>query len=444
MAENSSTLRAVAENDRSIGSRIRQLRAEKGLSQKEVAEPLMTASYLSLIEVGHRTPSEKMLRHIAARLGVELEEIKSGRPSGLGARLELELSEARAEAYRGKLDSAEKRLHDITKTAEAYEMGGLKARVLVVMGTLLERRGDTDGARKLFEEARELLKDQPPHLGFEAVCGLARCLNASGETRLGIHVLETYLLDLKQKGMEEPVAKIRVLSSLVHLYRAVGLSRRAREVAEEALYLSPQVEDPEQIACMSMNVARALLDEGRYDEAISSLRQAEDVYKTFDWPLPVTWTKLNRGIVEAERGQLESARTTLAEALQVLEKLPKEKADTADVLNELGRVERLLGNAEEAVRLLRRAKTLIPKGDLLGRGLNARELGLCLISEDAQAAERELRKSADYYEAADASEEVAGTLLELGRLLKKQGDVEAAARAFEEGLELASGRVAPG
>jgi len=53
-----------------VGVRIRRLRGERGLSQRELAEPGLSYAYLSRIEAGQRVPSEKALRKLAAKLGV--------------------------------------------------------------------------------------------------------------------------------------------------------------------------------------------------------------------------------------------------------------------------------------------------------------------------------------------------------------------------------------
>jgi transcriptional regulator with XRE-family HTH domain len=53
-----------------VGERIRRLRGERGLSQRELSEPGLSYAYLSRIEVGQRVPSEKALRKVAAKLGV--------------------------------------------------------------------------------------------------------------------------------------------------------------------------------------------------------------------------------------------------------------------------------------------------------------------------------------------------------------------------------------
>lgn len=419
-----------------LGSRIRRLRLQRGLSQREVAEPDMSSAYLSLIESGQRAPSPKALGHIAARLEVDLDELVLGTPTGLRTQLELKLQEARAAAYRGRTEEARADLDAIRKAASRYRFTQLLARTLVVLAGLRENAGEFGEARALFDEARVLLREEPAHNRFEAEVGFARCTHYLDGPRLAVHLLETYLLELEQAGLDDPRARMRTLSALVQMYHAVGFERRAAEVAEEALRLKPEVDDPEQIACMSMNVARSLLDQGRHDDALAALRDAEQVYQSLDWPLPRARSQINRGIVQVSKGNLEGARGTFSEALEVLSEHPSEQADRAAVLNQLGRVHRLLGDLEQAKAYLKEARASIPDEDPFEAALNARELGLVLAASDHGSAQRELRKSADLFRSAGASDEAAAALLELGRMLKGTGQMDDAVKILEEGLEL--------
>ena len=421
-----------------LGNRIRRLRLQLGLTQTDVAEPEMTAAYLSLIESGQRTPSPRTIKHIATKLGVDEEELLLGTPTGLRADLEFRLQESRAAAYRGEVDEARSMLAEIRSNASRYRFGPLLARTLIVIAGLDERAGDFPEARGHYDEARNLLRDEPAHYRFEAEVGFARCTHFIDGPRLAVHLLESYLMDLERIGLDDPRARMRVLSALVSMYHDVGFERRAVEVAEEALKLKPQVHDPEQIACMNMNVARALLEQGRHDDALAALTEAEHVYQSLDWPLPRARSQINRGIVEVSKGNLEAARGTFTEALDVLAGHPSEQADRAAVLDQLGRVHRLLGDTENARSVLQEALAFIPEDDPFERAFNAREMGLAMGRDELERAQEELRRAADLFRSAGAADEAASALLDLGRLLRSNGRLEAAVTAMEEGLELAA------
>lgn len=58
-----------------FGYRIRQLRAQRGLSQRQLASDTVSASYVSLIESGIRTPSAQVVVHFARILRMPLSEL---------------------------------------------------------------------------------------------------------------------------------------------------------------------------------------------------------------------------------------------------------------------------------------------------------------------------------------------------------------------------------
>ena len=61
-----------------VGARLRRLRLERGLSQRELASPGVSYAYISRIEAGTRQPSVKALRKLARKLGVTAEFLETG------------------------------------------------------------------------------------------------------------------------------------------------------------------------------------------------------------------------------------------------------------------------------------------------------------------------------------------------------------------------------
>src|SRR6478672_4668616 len=66
-----------------VGERLRRLRLERGLSQRDLSSPGVSYAYISRIEAGARRPSVKALRTLAAKLGVTAEYLETG--SGIDA-----------------------------------------------------------------------------------------------------------------------------------------------------------------------------------------------------------------------------------------------------------------------------------------------------------------------------------------------------------------------
>jgi transcriptional regulator with XRE-family HTH domain len=66
-----------------VGQRIRRLREERGLSQRDLSEPGISYAYVSRIEAGARNPSEKALRMLAAKFGVTPLYLETGSDAGV-------------------------------------------------------------------------------------------------------------------------------------------------------------------------------------------------------------------------------------------------------------------------------------------------------------------------------------------------------------------------
>src|SRR5438034_1815659 len=81
----------------SIGERLKRLRLERGLSQRDLSSPGVSYAYISRIEAGARTPSVKALRMLARKLGVSVEYLETGSDLRDVEQRELRLADAELE-----------------------------------------------------------------------------------------------------------------------------------------------------------------------------------------------------------------------------------------------------------------------------------------------------------------------------------------------------------
>jgi transcriptional regulator with XRE-family HTH domain len=61
-----------------VGQRLRRVRKERGLSQRECSEPGISYAYISRVEAGARTPSRRTLEKLARKLGVTALYLETG------------------------------------------------------------------------------------------------------------------------------------------------------------------------------------------------------------------------------------------------------------------------------------------------------------------------------------------------------------------------------
>lgn len=422
----------------SLGARLRDLRVQRGLSQREVAAPLLSASYLSLIEAGKREPSEEALQHLAQRLGVEPSELKTGRTAATEARLELDLQEARRLLHHGFRERAKEYADSVRREANAEALRRLEAGALCVLAVLAEHEDLPDLALSRYEEAEALWRQDPPHLRYEAVVGIARAHLALGDPRLAIHLLDDYLDELDRGGYADPIAMMRAHGALVACYLSLGLRGKAAREAELGLALAALIEEPAQLACIHMNVGGALLQQGRHADAIQAARKAEHYFSKIDWHLGAAWAEMNRGIMLLEKNDLDAARDAFEGALEKLGSVANSELDRANVLNELAQAERMSGDPGRAESRLLQARALVgPDGPPLVRATNHREMGRVVATKDPRRSESEFRQALDLFRAARSQREVATTAKELAEHLRRRKKTAEALRVLEEGLEAA-------
>lgn len=421
-----------AEVTKSFGARLRRLRHERGLTQEGLGGDHYSAAYVSQLEAGHRTPSLEAVEFLASGLGVDPGFLRTGTEPDLHLRLDVEIQEARAGLYRGKPEEAETELRKLEGQARRHSLVQLRAKALEALGIARERAGDARKALELFQKTEQILAAEPAYLRAGAAVGIARCFQQLGDFRYAAHALEDYRLELKNSGLDDPTALMRVNAGLVSTYFALGMTDYAVEAAEQAKRLERRAGDPEQIACMNLNVARVLLYQEKSSEAAAALHKAEDIFSSFDWKNEVARVEIALGIVHAKQEDLAAARSSLLDALSLLEQAPN-PLDEARARNELARVERLSGDVETAREHLKRVLKLVAKGDLRVRAFALRELGLC--SESRSEAEKHLAQAIDLYRRAGDRNETATTFRALGDLRRKEGDVEGMADAYRQGIE---------
>ncbi|MBI3647589.1 MAG: tetratricopeptide repeat protein [Actinobacteria bacterium] len=416
-----------------VGTRLRRLRIARGLTQKDLAEPLYTNAYVSSIESGKKPGSPRALEHFARKLGVTAEELATGRPSDLEPRLEIRLAEARIALSWGRLDEAAGAFRSIAKEARRYHLPRIEARAEVGVGLFFERRGKPGDALDHYQRAEEILSGEPPTARVEAVAGKARCFHSLGDLRYEVHLLESLLGQIRRERLEDPEALANLHAGLLYAYVEAGLYEKAVESAAELQALAPRLSDPARAAQMHVNVARLYLAQGDAHRALRSLGHAEDAYRQLDLRTEIGYASLARGYVLTREGRLGEARSELEQALAIFEETGDEK-DLTRTMEELGRVERLEGQTDRARELLERAIGILGTSDTPVLARVHRELGLVLLQVDPEAAEKNLKIAIELCKLGELPADAAVAYRGLGDLLNARGELEAASDAYRTGI----------
>src|SRR3954468_15444543 len=118
----------------SIGQRLRRLRHERGLSQRELSSPGVSYAYISRIEAGARQPSVKALRMLARKLGVSPDYLETGRELRDQDQRELRVSELELRLRLGDESEVANDLRALLAEAESAGDAPTAARARIVLG----------------------------------------------------------------------------------------------------------------------------------------------------------------------------------------------------------------------------------------------------------------------------------------------------------------------
>lgn len=102
-------------------------------------------------------PSEAALRHIAERLGVDYEELATGRPTHIATALRLRLAEAQRVLAMEDAADAHAAYEQILGQAEEYGLPQERAAALVGLGECALETGELADALARFEAAEHAL-----------------------------------------------------------------------------------------------------------------------------------------------------------------------------------------------------------------------------------------------------------------------------------------------
>jgi tetratricopeptide (TPR) repeat protein len=414
-----------------LGASLRRLRLAKGMTQRELASPFYTHAYISTIEAGRRQPSPTAMKHFADKLGIDVDDLASGRPAGLVRELEAALADARIAASDGRFEMAEAALSSAARRARRYGLRRVEARAHEIRGLILERSGRPEAALEEYEAAERLLHDAEPAASVDAVAGKARSLQALGDTRYAIFVLES-LKRLMPIGADvSSLAHIR--AALLDAYLDAGLVRAAEDVGRELERLEPRLHDAVREGQVHLYLARLRVTQGRPREADRLLAAAAEAYESSGLRTETAYAYLARGCLLSREDKLAAAERDLQRARRVFEETRNEK-ELNNTMIELARVERVRGRFEQAHSLLNDVIDRLRGGNAQLLAWAHRELGLLFSDREHARSEKHLRIAVELFDRADETIETATTYRILGDVLRADGQEQAALEAYSTGI----------
>src|SRR2546429_2771856 len=228
-----------------VGARLKRLRLQRGLSQRDLSSPGVSYAYISRIEAGARTPSVKALRKLAQKLSVSVEYLETGREIREVDDRELRLADAELELRLAEdFSSAEQKLEEIYAEADAAGDRASAVRARIALGLASAQRGNHLEAVERLEAAVADEAAPPPHLRPDVYTTLGQSYAALGAPDRAVRIFEDCLARVRDAVPEDKTVEIRYATFLSYALTDAGQYERAAEIVREALTSADEQTDP--------------------------------------------------------------------------------------------------------------------------------------------------------------------------------------------------------
>jgi transcriptional regulator with XRE-family HTH domain len=412
-----------------IGQRLKRLRLERGLSQRELAAPGVSYAYISRIEAGTRQPSVKALRKLAGKLGVSADYLETGSELDPAAARELRLSDLELAIRLGDSDGSDEAVRVLLADAIAAADGPCAFRARIALATVLEARDDQLGAITLIEAA---IVDEPfqPAERPDVYARLAHAYGAAGRPADAVQLLERCL----EGSADAPAAEARYAALLSYALTDLGEIARAEEVVRTALERMRDTEDPYMRVRLYWSLARLAEAEGRGFVALSNVRKAIALLESTEDALNLARAHILAGRILLSRENAAAATEHLDHAERLLGMAPAAQ-DLIEVKVQRSRIAILQADADKAVVLARDALAIDSHPADRGEALAALAEGLTLRGE-LEPAESAFRESVEILESHSRWRAAANTCRAWSQMLRHSGREADALDVLDRAAEL--------
>lgn len=227
-----------------LGRRMRETRLRLGMTQQQVADGIVSAAFLSMVESGRREPSPEVLAQLTDRLGLSRAALDDvGGSMGLTA-IRTAITQAEVAVELGDFTTAIEALDAIDQRFAGLEEPDLRSEFHYWRGRALEGLARTDSAiRELLTAIDIAVQRGSTFREIEMGIDLARCLRIRGDLSAALDRV-TRLHDRLPPELEGSPLHGKLLSASIGLYVLRGDNAMAKVMADRAQTVIAAHTDP--------------------------------------------------------------------------------------------------------------------------------------------------------------------------------------------------------
>ncbi len=422
-----------------IGKRIRDLRVSKGMTQTALCGDGISSGYVSLIESGKRTPSEKMVREIARRLGVSADELLQ---ADEGPRQDARLSDhARLDVNFARMSLANGSPAEAARIVSRLELDTLDNTTAndaaSVLAQSLEQTGDMAGAARVLRALVERNRHDQAWLALaRAATNLTTMLLESGDFNAAVDFGRSCMTEIEKAGLAGSDEHLRLGAIYMFALFSRGDTLSATEVVESLIKVADRVGTARARGSVYWNAGivahrRGAVDEALRltDRAVALLGEEEESRDLPRLRVNYAWLLLHQDSPDAIRAMVELDRAEKAMRGSQLE---------LGVIHTLrGRAYLCLGQHDDAAEHAATALQMLGPSEHIDRTealILLGDVGAARFEEDL--AHESYREAHKVLSGMDPSREVARLWRHLGDSLRRYGDQPGALTAYDAALAM--------
>ena len=422
-----------------IGTRIRDLRLAKGMTQTALSGNGISSGYVSLIESGKRTPSDRMVREIADRLGVPVEEILRADET---PRIDPRLSDhARLDVNFAKMALANGNPAEAARIVSRLELDTLDNTTAndaaSTLSQSLEQAGDMAGAVRVLRNLVERNRSDEAWVALaRAATTLTTMLIEAGDINAAVDFGRSCMAEIEKAGLAGSDEHLRLGAIYMFALFGRGDTLSATEVVESLIKVADRVGTSRARGSVYWNAAIVAHRRGSVDEALRLTDRAVALLgeeeESRDLPrlrMNYAWLLLHQETPDAIRALAELNRAESA--------LRGSKLEMGVIHTTRGRAYLCLGQHDDAAEHAATALQMLGPSEHVDRTealILLGDVGAARFEEDL--AYESYREAHKVLSGMDPSREVARLWRQLGDSLRRYGDQAGALTAYDASLAM--------